>query len=113
MFVNRPPMPPLSSGVSHALSMPQPLAQSSRGGGELQALASLANTLQKQVQEDVQRVVEQKLEQLSAPVTQAQAENANLALDPTALVSDDVVQVLMNKMRELAGEARFRSGRLR
>lgn len=111
-FSDRPGMPEVSSGAANAPSMPQLLAQM-RGGIEVQLLTSLVDTLEGRVQKQMERLVEKKLEQLPPPVTKTRTKAPSVDVDTTALVSDEIVQTLMRKMRELDREARFRSGRLR
>lgn len=106
------------SAISSTDAQAQPLAQAltaMHSNAPVQVLSDMVAKIEGRVEKKVERLLEKKFEQRPAPSMQDQNQNpsAESAQVNTALVSDEMVEILMRKMQALGQEARFRSGRLR
>jgi len=95
----------LSGRTPHAGHEPGPYAPTS-----LQGLTAIAGAIEHLVEREVKAEVRRQREETQSPASRPDAANSPPAVDVT---SDEVVRLLMRKMRTLAREERFRLGQLR
>ena len=99
-------LPPLPERKPHAGREPGPYAPTS-----LQGLAVVAGAVEHLVEREVKAEVRRQREEIQSQAPgRPDARSSPMAVDVT---SDEVVQALMQKMRALAREERFRLGQLR
>lgn len=96
---------PLPGRQPHAGHEPGPYAPTS-----LQGLTAIAGAIEHLVEREVKTEIRRQREETQSPASRPDAANSPPVVDVT---SDEVVRLLMRKMRTLAREERFRLGQLR